>query len=98
MVQVIIKWSKNGLNKNKNLSKLIYLKKFKFFWDINLDLRDSQRRENEPLLDESIKSGVTKNPTLSWSSKFYITFGSLGLAYYMPDICEKTHIKGYIGL
>jgi hypothetical protein len=24
-----------------------------FFWDINLDFRDSQRRENEPLLDES---------------------------------------------
>ena len=24
-----------------------------FFWDINLDFRDSKRLENEPLLDES---------------------------------------------
>ena len=60
-----------------------------FFWDINLDFRDSQRRENEPLLDESGNRVSQKPPRLSWSSKFNITFGILGLAYYMPDICEK---------
>jgi hypothetical protein len=79
MVQVIIKWSKNGLNKNKNLSKLIYLKKFKFFWDINLDLRDSQRRENEPLLDErKYKIGCHKKPDIILVLKILYYFWKFG--------------------
>jgi hypothetical protein len=65
---------------------------------INLDFRESQRRENEPLLDESGNWVSQKNGNYLGPQSSILLFGILGFSYYTPDICEKLTYKGYIGL
>jgi hypothetical protein len=65
-----------------------------FFWDINLDFRDSQRRENEPLLDESGNWVSHKNPTYGPQIPYY--FWNFGPFFINCPIYVKNTNKGYI--
>ena len=68
-----------------------------FFWDINLDFRESQRRENEPLLDESGNrvSQKIRHYLCPHSSILLLEFWALLII--CPIYVKNTH-KGYIGL
>jgi hypothetical protein len=68
-----------------------------FFWDINLDFRDSQRRENEHLLYESGNqvSQKTRHYLGPQSSLLLLEFWALLII--CPIYLKNTH-KGYIGL
>jgi hypothetical protein len=68
-----------------------------FFWDINLDLRDSQRLENKPLLDES-RNRLSQKTRLYLSPQSSILLLEFwALLIICPIYVKNTH-KGYISL
>ena len=76
---------------------LLIFDTYLFFWNINLDLRDSKRLENKPLLDES-RNRLSQKTRLYLSPQSSILLLEFwALLIICPIYVKNTH-EGYIGL